>query len=238
MVLPALFVMLPAFCSSYGAQLFLAWDPPTLNADGTPLTDLAGFRLHYGAESGSYTEVIDVGFSTSIGVTNLHPHTRYFFAVTAIDRQGRESEPSEELIWAYDSDADEMADTWEGAYFGPSNLAETEPDGDEDSDGASNLAEFVAGTDPLDPSSLAVIEIEGSRRNKTILVSFLALATAGVEYSGLTRHYALEECDNLVSGEWRAVESLSDVAGTNQYVEHLTEIPDGSRYYRTRIWLE
>ncbi len=43
----------------------LSWDPPTTNADGTPLTDLAGYRIYYGTSSGSYSQNIDAGDVTT-----------------------------------------------------------------------------------------------------------------------------------------------------------------------------
>ena len=60
----------------------LSWDPPTINADGTPLTDLAGYKVHYGTSSRNYTAVIDVGNVITYKVKGLKPGT-YFFVVTA-----------------------------------------------------------------------------------------------------------------------------------------------------------
>ncbi|MGB5739562.1 MAG: putative Ig domain-containing protein, partial [Woeseia sp.] len=34
----------------------LSWVPPTLNTDGTPLNDLAGYKIYWGSESGNYTD--------------------------------------------------------------------------------------------------------------------------------------------------------------------------------------
>ncbi len=48
-----------------------------------------------------------------------------------------------------DSDGDGLPDAWELEHFG--NLSQG-PDMDFDGDGASNLAEFDAGTDPTDPN--------------------------------------------------------------------------------------
>jgi hypothetical protein len=36
-----------------GTTATLTWDAPTTNADGTPLTDLAGYRIYYGTTSGN-----------------------------------------------------------------------------------------------------------------------------------------------------------------------------------------
>lgn len=74
------------------------WNPPTQNTDGTPLTDLAGFKIHYGTASQKYTQTITVsnpGLVTYV-VTNLAAGT-YYFAVTAYSSVGTESTPSSEV---------------------------------------------------------------------------------------------------------------------------------------------
>ena len=37
------------------------WEAPTLNTDGSPLTDLAGYELGCGDVSGTYPDTVDVG---------------------------------------------------------------------------------------------------------------------------------------------------------------------------------
>ncbi len=37
----------------------LSWTPPTQNTDGSPLTDLAGYRVYWGTSSGNYPELRD-----------------------------------------------------------------------------------------------------------------------------------------------------------------------------------
>jgi subtilisin family serine protease len=51
-----------------------------------------------------------------------------------------------------DSDTNGLPDWWELQYFG--HLTGTDPNGDPDHDGASNLAEFLAGTNPTNASSV------------------------------------------------------------------------------------
>lgn len=75
----------------------LSWEAPTTNADGTPLTDLAGYKIYYGQEPIKYNETIDVGNVTTYTVSNLSSDTTYYFAVTAYNRNGNESEFSEEV---------------------------------------------------------------------------------------------------------------------------------------------
>jgi hypothetical protein len=74
----------------------LTWDPPTTNADGTPLTDLAGYRIYYGTLTRNYIKVINIGNVTTYTIKNLNPDT-YYFAVTAYDNSGNESGYSNEL---------------------------------------------------------------------------------------------------------------------------------------------
>lgn len=76
----------------------LQWLPPTENTDGSPLTNLAGYDIHYGTQSHSYTETIQVanpGIATYV-VDNLTPGT-YYFAVSAISAGGTESPLSAEV---------------------------------------------------------------------------------------------------------------------------------------------
>lgn len=70
----------------------LAWIQPTQNTDGTPLTDLAGYRIYYGTALGSYPSSVrlDNPGLTGYVVTPLLPAT-WFFVVTAFDTSGNES---------------------------------------------------------------------------------------------------------------------------------------------------
>jgi hypothetical protein len=74
------------------------WQAPTQNVDGTPLTDLAGFRLYWGSKSRSYTgnARISSPSQTQYRTDNL-PTGTYFIAVTALDQQGNESAYSNEV---------------------------------------------------------------------------------------------------------------------------------------------
>ena len=74
----------------------LTWDAPTTNADGTPLTDMGGYKVYYGTASGKYTFSLDVGNITTYRIEGLSPGT-YYFAVTASDASGNESDYSNEV---------------------------------------------------------------------------------------------------------------------------------------------
>lgn len=70
----------------------LSWLPPTHRIDGTPLTNLAAYRVRWGTAPGSYPNSVRLnnpGLSSYV-VSNLAPGT-YYFVVTAIDGAGLES---------------------------------------------------------------------------------------------------------------------------------------------------
>jgi hypothetical protein len=75
----------------------LSWEAPTQRTDGTALTDLAGYTIHYGRMSGVYDYQIDVntpGVATYV-VENLVPGD-WYFSLSAYDSAGLESDFSNE----------------------------------------------------------------------------------------------------------------------------------------------
>lgn len=94
---------LPAFSITVQAYSFgsatLSWLPPTENTDGSPLLELAGYRLYWGQQSGNYTKSISItnpGITTYV-VENLASGTHYFTA-TAVNGSGVESAHSGEVL--------------------------------------------------------------------------------------------------------------------------------------------
>lgn len=89
--------------TAQAAQASLSWAATTTNTDGTPATKLAGYKLHIGSASRSYTQEIDVGNSTSYSTSNLVDGSTYYFAVTAYDTSGIESAYSNETTKSFAS---------------------------------------------------------------------------------------------------------------------------------------
>lgn len=78
--------------------LTINWMPPTENVDGSTLTNLAGYNIHYGTSSGKYTQKISVsnpGIASYV-VSSLTPGT-YYFAVAAVNSVGTEGPLSAEV---------------------------------------------------------------------------------------------------------------------------------------------
>jgi hypothetical protein len=70
----------------------LTWTPPTTNEDGSPLNDLAGYRVYWGTAQGVYSssaQIDNPGTATYV-VDNLTPN-KYYFVATALDVSGNES---------------------------------------------------------------------------------------------------------------------------------------------------
>jgi Fibronectin type III domain len=80
------------------SSVTLGWQAPTQNTDGSPITDLAGYKIHYGTASDDYTQTVELnnaGLSRYV-VDNL-PSGTYYFAVTAYNSKGVESNMSAEV---------------------------------------------------------------------------------------------------------------------------------------------
>ena len=77
----------------------LDWLPPQSNTDGSVATDLAGYVIYWGTEPGAYVrEVrIDNAGLTAYVVESLPPAT-YYFAATAFNSAGIESDFSNEVM--------------------------------------------------------------------------------------------------------------------------------------------
>ena len=70
----------------------LAWDPsPTTN------DVIANYNLYYGVASGTYTNVVAAGTNLTASVSNLVEGITYYFAATAVDTNGLESDYSAEV---------------------------------------------------------------------------------------------------------------------------------------------
>jgi hypothetical protein len=73
-------------------RVTLSWTPPTENTDGTPLTDLSGYKIYYGTSAAALTKSVAVntaGVSMHV-VEDLTPAT-WYFAITAVTASGEES---------------------------------------------------------------------------------------------------------------------------------------------------
>lgn len=143
-----------------GAPVVSALDSYSLMVSWAPLAgynDLAGYRLF-----------VD-GAATPLALTNnfyilsdLDPATTHNFRLAYELTGGRVSplsEPASGLTWGRDRNHDGLPDDWQALYWGADSSMWPAPSADADGDGASNLAEFLAGTDPTKADSALRVSI-------------------------------------------------------------------------------
>jgi hypothetical protein len=102
-----------------------------------------------------------------------------------------------------DTDADGIPDAWEYKMYGKLNILSATDD--LDSDGATDLSEYMADTDPDDATDLLEVFLD-----TTVGTNTLSWATH------VTRHYRLQYTDDLQDGQWSNSASglLIDKSGT------------------------
>ena len=74
------------------ASVTVSWSPPTQNSDGSPLTNLAGYRVYFGTTAtnlNSSVTLANPGLVRDV-IENLTPAT-WYFAMTAYNTNGSES---------------------------------------------------------------------------------------------------------------------------------------------------
>jgi hypothetical protein len=104
--------------------------------------------------------------------------------VAALPTPGRERT-------AYDSDGDGLPDAWEEAHG--TNLLGDDGSADPDRDGLTNFQEFLAGTDPQDPTSVLRLQWLPGAGEGGITLSFTALSN---------RSYAVQTRAGIPAGDW------------------------------------
>ena len=91
-----------ACAAAVGAErLTLAWDP-------SPSGGVSGYRIYYGTDTRSYQFVTNAGLVLTQSVV-LPWRGRWFFAATAYDTNGLESDFSNEVSWESKPSAPAMA---------------------------------------------------------------------------------------------------------------------------------
>jgi len=134
----------------------MTWDP-------SASTDIAGYKLYWGESSKQYSESVDVGKSTTHTITGLSSGQTYYFAVTAYNSIGLESDFSNEVVNTIpkDSDGDGLTDDEE-------LINGTDPGNpDSDYDGIPDGEEISLGTNPLNTNTEGSSSGEGLSEEST-----------------------------------------------------------------------
>ena len=85
------FSALTPLASLAAGSVTLAWDA----SPGTNV--IANYKIYYGVASGTYTNTASAGTNTTLSISNLVEGKTYYFAATAVDTYGLESDYSTEV---------------------------------------------------------------------------------------------------------------------------------------------
>jgi subtilisin family serine protease len=127
------------------------------------------------------------------------------------------------LLHIVDTDRNGLPDWWEMMYFG--HLLGTEASADADGDGASNYAEWVAGTNPTNPASCLRLLTPTVTATNSVIIEWPSVAG---------KSYRLERATNLVTGFDTIVRSnIAATPPTN--LEADAVLPTLPLYYRILV---
>ncbi|MGB7768720.1 MAG: S8 family serine peptidase [Verrucomicrobiia bacterium] len=123
-----------------------------------------------------------------------------------------------------DTDGNGLPDWWELEYFG--HLTGTDPNADPDHDGMSNLAEWIAGTNPTNAASCLRASVVSATNSSGVVVSWSSVA-------GKT--YWLERSTNLATGfNFVVATNITATAPTNTLTDTAI-LPGNTRFYRVGV---
>lgn len=133
-----------------------------------------------------------------------------------------------------DTNGDGVPEGWELATFGTTG---TNLNRDTDGDGASDRAEFLAGTNAKEAGDVfrLAVQVDGD----VVQVSFRALRAVGVGAEGKSRYYSIETTSDPAKGPWQSVSNLSRIPGDDQLIVYRQASgADAAPFFRARVWLE
>jgi len=140
-----------------------------------------------------------------------------------------------------DTDEDEMPDMWEETYM--TNLNQTEV-GDLDSDGVSNLREYLAGTNPNDSNdSMRVIDVDltGGAASANVQLRLLGGGAIGNTNffpvgDEVQRTFKIYAANNSATNTKTLVATIdADDSGTNTWTDNGMTDTYSSRYYEISV---
>jgi hypothetical protein len=204
---------LPTIVGQPSSQIALVSQTVTLRVQAEGQAPLAYQWRFNGQNLAGATE-------TTLVLANAQTSQSGEYEVVVMDSNGATTSDTVTVLIGEDHDGDGIEDNWEFDYgLNPYNAADAAED--PDSDGMSNLAEYLAGTDPRDPVSFLRIE-QVSVDGQGAFVSFHAAAN---------RSYTVQFTDQLNPPGWQ---KLGDVGARSAAFLATIVDPDskGSRYYR------
>lgn len=79
-------------------SLAIEWQAPAQNEDGSSAVDIAGYKVYWGSGPDTADGSITINNPRQTSWEPALPPGKYYFAVTAFDQDGNESEPSKAIL--------------------------------------------------------------------------------------------------------------------------------------------
>jgi hypothetical protein len=195
----------------------------SVGATGNPLP--LTFRLR---RNGTYVQTVSLYNSNCFfTVTNAQATatTNQFYYTVAVTNLAGYSALSRAAVLTVlaDSDGDGLPDDWEAAH-GLNSMDASDAALDADGDGATNLEEYLAGTDPQDSRSVLQIESVNWNADSGVSLRFTAVSN---------KTYTVQWCSFVSGAPWTRIADVL-AASSNRVViinDPANEI-DGPRFYR------
>jgi hypothetical protein len=167
----------------------------------TNATSLSAYAIHFDHASASPNGIISFPRKTLTGLITLSSRTNSSYG-------------------------DGIPDSWRLRYFFTTNNLLSQASADADGDGLNNRQEYLAGTDPMDPTSFFknIGTDQGAAQQPNDCV---------INWSSVSgKQYVIERSSSLVSPIWTAIATNS---GTGTTMEYHDTSGGGVRYYRVRV---
>ena len=216
-------------------SVFVDRTPPVLtitSADADPATP--GLQV-YAGDTITYT-VSDLGSGMVGPVLGRIPTLNggYQQTILVADQAGNTASAQVGVLSTcpLDANGNGIPDCWDAQYL---QGVDASAEADSDQDGASNLSEYIAGTDPQRPESVFRLS---ATWNDGLVFSFLARRATGPGYEGLQRYYTVEYSASLSPADWQPDLEYRNLLGSDQVITFRPPCCETTIFVRVKVWLQ